>query len=197
VTAATSGSLAERPFAALVADVASADPAPGAGPSAACTCALAAALVEMVSAVELRKEPIDADAAARRRDRAAELRAAALELADRDILAYTEVLDVLQRRGERGHGDRLVAALSRAADPPLAIAEIAGEVTRLAAEAADAARGAVKGEAVTAAILAEAVVRVCGPLVDMNLGSAPKDRRRARARDIAELARTDLATALA
>jgi methenyltetrahydrofolate cyclohydrolase len=197
VTAAPSGSLAQQPFAAVVEQVASFNPAPGAGPSAALTCALAAALVEMVSAVALRREPADADEATRRRERAAALRAAALELADQDVIAYTEVLAVLQRRGEPGHGDRLVAALSRAADPPLAIAETAGEVARLAAEAADAARGAVKGEAMTAAVLAEAVVRTCGPLVDMNLGGAPRDRRRERVREIADAARTDLASALA
>jgi formiminotetrahydrofolate cyclodeaminase len=186
---------ADRPFAELVERVASADPAPGAGPSAAWTCALAAALVEMVSAVTLRKEPLDAGAVTRRRDRAAELRATALALADEDVVAYSAVLDVLRRREEPGHGARLVAALSGAADPPLAIAETAGEVARLAAEAAAEARGAVKGEAVTAAVLAEAVARACAPLVDMNLGSAPNDSRRARVREIAELAREDLASA--
>jgi formiminotetrahydrofolate cyclodeaminase len=199
VTAEPAGAHAELPFGELVEAVASAHPAPGAGPSAAWTCALAAALVEMVSAVALRKEPGAADAAAatRRRERAAELRAAALALADEDVVAYTAVLDVLGRREEPGHGARLVAALSEAADPPLAIAETAGEVARLAAEAAAEARGAVKGEAVTAAVLAEAVARACAPLVDMNLGSAPNDSRRARVREIAELAGADLARALA
>jgi formiminotetrahydrofolate cyclodeaminase len=151
----------------------------------------------MVSAVALRKEPADSDAAARRRDRAATLRALALELADGDVAAYSQVLAVLRRRGESGHGERLVAALSLAADPPLAIAETAGEVAQLAAEAAEEASGAVKGEALTAAILAEAVVRACAPLVDMNLGSAPQDPRRARAHELAEAARADLARAFA
>ena len=41
----------------IVDAVASRDPTPGAGPSLAWTCALAAALVEMVSAVMLGKEP--------------------------------------------------------------------------------------------------------------------------------------------
>jgi formiminotetrahydrofolate cyclodeaminase len=188
--------LADSPLAALVEQVASSDPAPGAGPSAAWTCALAAALVEMVSAVALRKEPVDAAAARARGDRAAALRAAALELADEDVAAYSAVLAVLRRRDEPGHGARLRAALSDAADPPLAIVEIAAEVTRLAADAAAEARGAVRGEAKTAAVLAEAAVRAGIPLVDLNLAGAPDDPRRARVLVLAEAACGDLGRAL-
>jgi formiminotetrahydrofolate cyclodeaminase len=188
--------LSDSSLAALVGRVASIDPAPGAGPSAAWTCALAAALVEMVSAVALRKDPVDAPAAERRRDRAADLRARALELADDDVAAYTAVLAVLRRREEPGHGGRLRAALSDAADPPLAIVEIAAEVARLAADAASEARGGVRGEAMTAAILAEAVVRAGLPLVDLNLASAPEDPRRARVRELARAAGADLERAL-
>jgi formiminotetrahydrofolate cyclodeaminase len=188
--------LSDSSLTALVGRVASIDPAPGAGPSAAWTCALAAALVEMVSAVALRKDPVDAPAAERRRDRAADLRARALELADDDVAAYTAVLAVLRRREEPGHGGRLRAALSDAADPPLAIVEIAAEVARLAADAASEARGGVRGEAMTAAILAEAVVRAGLPLVDLNLASAPEDPRRARVRELARAAGADLERAL-
>ena len=190
-------SLSDSSLAALVERVASSDPAPGAGPSAAWTCALAAALVEMVSAVALRKDAADAAAVERRRRRAAELRASVLELADRDVAAYTAVLAVLRRRDEPGHGSRLRAALSEAADPPLAIVAIAAELTRLAADAAAEARGGVRGEAITAAILAEAVVRAGLPLVDLNLAGAPADPRRARVRELAADARGDLDRALA
>jgi formiminotetrahydrofolate cyclodeaminase len=189
-------SLSDSSLADLVARVSSTDPAPGAGPSAAWTCALAAALVEMVSAVALRKEPLDAVATERRRDRAGALRAAALELADDDVAAYTAVLAVLRRRDEPGHGGRLRAALSDAADPPLAIIEIAAEVTRLAADAAAEARGGVRGEAMTAAILAEAVVRAGIPLVDLNLAGAREDPRRTRVRDLAHQAGADLDRAM-
>jgi formiminotetrahydrofolate cyclodeaminase len=188
--------LSDSSLAALVGRVASIDPAPGAGPSAAWTCALAAALVEMVSAVALRKEPVDAAAAERRRDRAASLRAQALELADRDVAAYTAVLAVLRRRDEPGHGTRLRVALSDAADPPLAIVEIAAEVTRLAADAAAEARGGVRGEAMTAAILAEAAVRAGIPLVDLNLAGAREDPRRRRVRELAQAAGADLERAV-
>ena len=189
-------SLSDSSLAALARQVASSDPAPGAGPSAAWTCALAAALVEMVSAVALRKDADDPVAAASRRDRAAALRARALELADEDVRAYTAVLAVLRRRDEPGHGGRLRAALSEAADPPLALVQVAAEITRLAADAAAAARGAVRGEAMTAAILAEAVARAGLPLVELNLASAPEDPRRARVRELAEAARGDLGRAI-
>jgi methenyltetrahydrofolate cyclohydrolase len=172
--------------------VASSDPAPGAGPSAGWTCALAAALVEMVSAVALRKDPPNLAAAVQRRDRAAELRARALELAHRDVAAYSEVLAVLRRRDEPGHGRRLRGALSEAANPPLAIAEVAAEVTRLAADAGSEARGAVRGEAMTAAVLAEAVVRAGIPLIELNLAGAAADPRRIRVHELAEGVRIDL-----
>ena len=115
-------------LATLTDRVASTDPAPGAGPSLAWTCSLAAALVEMgVSAITLPKDGRDVAAVERRRERAAALRAAALDLADEDMAAYTAVLEVLRRRAEPGHGGRLRAALSAAADPPLAIVEVASE----------------------------------------------------------------------
>jgi formiminotetrahydrofolate cyclodeaminase len=185
-------SLSDSPFAALVERLASTDPAPGAGPSLAWTCAMSAALVEMVSAIALRKDPPDPSATAARRDRAAALRAHALELADQDVAAYSEVLAVLRRRDEPGHGARLHAALSDAADPPLGIVEIAAEVTALAADAASEARGAVRGEAITAAVLAEAVVRAGFPLVDLNLAGARDDPRRPRAGELARGARAAL-----
>lgn len=190
-------SLSDSSLAELAERVASTDPAPGAGPSAAWACSLAAALVEMVSGVALGKDPADPAAVERRRDRAAVLRAGALALADEDVAAYSGVIALQRRRDEPGHGDRLREALSRAADPPLRIVEIAAEVTRLAADAAAQARGGVRGEAMTAAVLGEAVVRAGIPLVDLNLGHARDDPRRARVRELAAGARGDLDRALA
>ena len=189
--------LADETLASLVGRVAGRDPAPGAGPSLAWTCALAAALVEMVSAIELGKDPAEPAAVAARRDRAAALRGRALELADTDVAAYTDVIAVLARREEPGHGGRLRAALSRAADPPLEIAGIAAELAALAADAAAGARGAVRGEAVTAAVLAEAVARGCAPIVELNLGGARDDPRRDRARELAAGAGAELERAQA
>lgn len=175
----------------ILAQVASSAPAPGAGPSLAWSSALAAALLEMVAAVMLRHAPAD-PALERRRDRAAELRARALALADEDVRAYTDVLSVLARRDEPGHGRRLRDVLSAAADPPLRIAEVAAEITGSAADAALQARGGVRGEAMTAAVLGEAVVRGVVPILELNLAGATDDPRRARIRELAAAARADL-----
>ena len=93
--------LADTPLAQLLDRVASAQPVPGAGPAAAWTCALAAALLEMVSATALRGDGGD-PRALERRDRASALRARALELADADVAAYGAVLAVRRERDEPG-----------------------------------------------------------------------------------------------
>ena len=111
----TGDGLAAAALADLIDRLAADDPAPGAGPAAAWACAMAAALVEMVTAVELRREPADPAAVRARGERAASLRARALALADLDVAAYTRVLDVLARRDEPGHGGRLREALADAA----------------------------------------------------------------------------------
>jgi formiminotetrahydrofolate cyclodeaminase len=190
------GPLANDRLDALLQRVAAADAAPGAGPAAAWTCATAAALTEMVSAVELRKDPADPAAVTGRRDRAAQLRARALELADEDVAAYGGVMAVVARRDEPGHGGRLREALSQAAQPPLQIAEAAAEVTRLAADATAGARGGVRGEGVTAAVLGEAAVRAAAAIVDMNLAGARDDPRHAAVAALADGAAADLARAL-
>jgi len=171
--------------------VAATDPSPGAGPAAAWTAALAAALLEMVSAIELRGEPADPAAAERRRDRAAALRRHALALADRDAAAYHAVLAVRRERDRPGYAERLREALAAAADPPLEIAEAAAEVARLAVAAAACARGGVRGEALTAGLLADAAAAACVPMVELNLGAARDDPRLARVRSLARQARQD------
>src|SRR3954447_16590574 len=202
------GRLAGIPLSDLVARLAADAPAPGAGPAAAWACAMAAALVEMVTAVELRRDPVDDGPAARRAERAAALRASALELADLDVAAYTQVLDVLARRAEPGHGGRPRDALAEAArppldiapaaaGPPLDIARAAAEATRLAADAAAVARGGVRGEAVAAAVLGEAAVRASVPLVEINLAGHRGDPRLDEIGDLARAAASDLARAQA
>ena len=75
-------------LAELLERVAGREPAPGAGPAAAWACALAAALVEMVSAVTLRAQPDEPAAVIARGERAAAARTAALDLAELDVAAY-------------------------------------------------------------------------------------------------------------
>jgi formiminotetrahydrofolate cyclodeaminase len=177
-------------FAELTESLAAAAPTPGAGPSLACTCAIAAALVEMVTAMALKKEPTDPVAVQESHDRAGALRLQALSLADTDIAAYANVLAVQRRREEPDHAKRLRQALLDAADPLVAIVDTAAELTTLAADAAAQARGGVRGEAVTAVMLAAAVAHAGVPLVELNLASAPKDPRLDRVRRAADLARS-------
>ncbi len=188
--------LADAALAEMVDRVASAEPTPGAGPSLAWTCAFAAALVEMVCAVSLGQQPDDPSPVEERRARAKELRLGALSLADTDAAAYREVLEVQRRRAEPGHAGRLRGALHAAADPLVAIIESAGEVTRLAADAAGQARGGVRGEAMTAAGLGEAVVQAGIPLVELNLGGERADPRLTRIQLIARDASSDRQRAL-
>jgi formiminotetrahydrofolate cyclodeaminase len=182
---------ADRTVSTLLRGVAAPDPTPGAGPTLAVTAAFAAALVEMVTAVTMRRDS-DLEALPVRQARAAQLRERALDLAEEDAVAYRGVMAVMRRRDEPGHGERLRAALSEAADPPMRIVELAAEVARLAADAAQDARGGVRGEAITAAILAESVVRAGGPILALNLAGSRDDPRLARAAELAEAAEADV-----
>ena len=187
--------LAAAPLTELLARVAAPSPAPGAGPAAAWTAALAASLLEMVLANELRREPGNAPGAQRRRDRARALRRQVLVLADTDVAAYRAVLEVRRERDVPGHAARLHEALSAAADPPLAIAEIAAEIAQMACAAARRVRGGVRGEAIAAVALGESAVAASAALVELNLGGDVDDPRLARVRTLsadaaAERART-------
>lgn len=164
----------------LLERVASSDPVPGAGPSAAWTAALAAALVEMVCAVMIGREGDGSGELAARGARAGALREGALALAGRDMDVYREVIAV-RAAGDPG---RLGAALAAAADPPLEIARAATELTALAADAFAGARGGVRGEAATAAVLAEASARAAAAIVVFNLAGEPADPRREQAREL-------------
>ena len=156
--------------------LASESPAPGAGATAAWCCALAAALVEMVARVVLARGE-ESTEFERRRDRAAELRADALRLADKDAAAYRAAMEAPRERRRQ--------AFFAAADPPLAIAEAAAETRELAAASADDVDGAVSGEAETAVLVASAATRAAAQLVELNLTATPDDPRLARARELA------------
>jgi methenyltetrahydrofolate cyclohydrolase len=156
--------LADRTLAALLADIAAATPAPGGGSTAAVACALAAALVEM--------------SAGPPHERAAALRARALELADDDLTSYARVLDAERLPADDAtRPERVSAALSAASDTPLAIAAVGCEVAELAAEVARGARLHVEGDAAVAALLAEAATRGAARLVELNLAGVPDDIR--------------------
>jgi formiminotetrahydrofolate cyclodeaminase len=149
--------LGKEPLESFLQSVAAATPAPGGGSSAAVGAALAAALVEMAARIA------SADDAA---GRAAALRARALRLADEELTSYAPVLQA-RTPEERS------AALGAASEPPALVAELAAEIAELGAEVAVSSSPAVRGDALTGVVFAEAAAAAAARLVEINLGSGP------------------------
>jgi formiminotetrahydrofolate cyclodeaminase len=192
--------LADRPLAALLDVVASTDPAPGGGSSAAVAAALAAALLEMSAGLELARERASEEVPKDAPEQARRLRERALELADQDLSSYAPVLDALRLpAGNPDRAERLEAALTEASQAPLAIAEAAAETAGLAARVTAASNPALRGDALAGVLIAEAATAAAAALVEINLaGRDDADLARARdARRRAQEAREDaLATLL-
>ena len=172
--------LADQPLAQLLGFVAAPDPAPGGGSTAAVAAALAAALLEMAAGIEsAREDPaIEPEIA----QRASELRAAAVELADQDMSSYAPVLEAIRLpAGSPERAERLAAALAEASATPLAIAENAAEIAELAAQVTAACRAAVRGDALAGTLIAESAAAAAASLVEVNLsGTDGPDLARAR-----------------
>ena len=132
-------------------------PAPGGGTSSAITAALAAALVEM--SARLASDEGAADAASG-------MRADALRLAEEELTSYAPVLDA------ETPADR-TTALDAASEPPAQIAETAADVAELGVKVAGSSSPAVRGDALTAVILAEAAAAAAARLVETNITSGP------------------------
>jgi methenyltetrahydrofolate cyclohydrolase len=189
--------LADQPLSEVLDRVAAATPAPGGGSAAAVACALAAGLVQMVAGFTLAHDAAD-DAMRAVHDRAARLREDAVALADVELRAYAPVLVAMRRPADDPQRPAaLEAALSEAAESPLAIARVAASVAELAAEAARRGRRHLRGDAVTGALLAEAAVAAAARLAVINLAGRPGDARLGElerlARDAAR-ARADVLT---
>jgi methenyltetrahydrofolate cyclohydrolase len=143
--------------------VAAREPAPGGGAVAALAVALAAGLVAMAN----RFSEADPGPAER-------LRALAAGLADADGAAYDRYL--LAARSARTSGDAGSAAAARSAlsdatDVPLAVVEVAAEVTVLAQDIAATGNPRLRGDAATAALLASAAAGAAATLVRENVGA--------------------------
>ena len=76
---------------------------------------------------------------------------------------------------------RIDAALSEAATIPMEVVEVAAQTARLAARLAADGNPRLRGDAITAALLAEAGARSAAVLVSINLAAWPGDQRPARA----------------
>jgi methenyltetrahydrofolate cyclohydrolase len=141
-------------------------PAPGGGTSSAITAALAAALVEMAARLASDEEAAEA---------ARGMRAEALRLAEQELTSYAPVLEA------ETPADR-TTALDGASEPPAQIAETAADVAELGIKVAGSSSPAVRGDALTGVILAEAAAAAAARLVETNITSGPVfDRARAAA----------------
>jgi len=117
--------------------------------------------------------------------RARELRARALELAERELTAYAPVLEAVRLpKDDPTRTDRLDRALSDAADSPLEIARVAAEVAELASDLAARGNRTLEGDANTGAELARAASRAAARLAEINLSGRPDDPRAAEARQL-------------
>jgi methenyltetrahydrofolate cyclohydrolase len=118
---------------------------------------------------------------------ASQLRARALQLAERELTAYVPVLEATRLpKEDPTRAGKLDAALSDAADSPLETAEVAAEVEQLARDLAATGNRTLVGDAVAAAELAAAARRAAARLVEINLSARPDDPRLARARKLGE-----------
>lgn len=164
--------------------VASREPAPGGGASAAVTVALAAALSSM-SARFSTGHLVEAPALT---ERAEQLRSEVMPLARADAAAYGHVLESYrgQREGDKeGQRRKIREALSEAASVPLAVAEIGAELVGIAVRLVREGNPNLRGDAVVAALLAEAGVRAAAKLVEINVAAGGTDNGRlARASEL-------------
>ncbi len=160
-------------------ELAAAGPAPGGGSAAALAVALAAALCAMTAELSARHLAQAPQIAAE--SRGLLRRAAPLAQADAD--AYAGVLAALRAPGQPGGRQReeqVSAALARASEVPLEVAELGDRVAALAADVADRGNPAVRGDALAAAQLAAAAARTAAALVQINLAEMPDDPRPAQ-----------------
>ena len=186
----------DETLAGFVDAIAAETPAPGGGAVAAVVTAMAAALTGMVARFSLRHWDGAAGAVAQ----AEALRARALPLAPEDSDAYETVLTAMRMPKDlepEVRNNLIGDALSRAADVPLRIAETAADVAELAAETAEHGNPNLRGDAVAAALFAEAGARVAANLVVINLGTSEADERVGRARELEHAAHRSVTRAFA
>lgn len=154
--------------------LASTDPVPGGGASAAVATAMAAALVEM--AAGLSTDHV-ADAAALGAE-AGDIRRRALTLADDDASAYGRVLAAYRLPRDRDPEARrreIRAALEGATAVPLEIARLAADAAGLGDRLVAAGNPNLEGDAGAAVALARAAARAAARLVELNVDQGTLD----------------------
>ncbi len=164
-------------FPALLEELAAPREVPGAGSALAAALATAAAVVQM--AARLSPESwIDAAGVAAQ---AEALRERAVQLVDEDAAAYRQALEARAAADETARPEQRDWALGQvtaaAAEPPLALARLAGDLAELCAAAGSRVEPRVHADVAAAAALAVAVARGARELVATNLTALPDDTR--------------------
>jgi formiminotetrahydrofolate cyclodeaminase len=191
---ALTGDLLDLPLREFLDRLAAEEPAPAGGSVAALAVAMAAALITKVA----RASP-DWPGAGAVVAQAERLRRRTAPLAQSDAEAYEEALAALHLPDQLEQEVRDMAlshVLARAAEIPLVIAEAGADVACLAAEVADRGNPARRGDAVAAALIAEAAARAAANLVAVNLTVTPEDERLLRARAVTDVASAAARSAL-
>jgi formiminotetrahydrofolate cyclodeaminase len=186
--ALTDVSVAGLPVSRLQDALAESGPGPAGGSAAAVAATMAAGLVRLVARVSENWSESPGVAA-----QASALGDRALALADDDHRVYARAMAELAAPGRNA---TLGAALRRAAEVPLQIAETAADVAILAALAAREGDETVRADAWAAAALAEAAAVSAARLVHVNLATRPDDDLCAGADEAARAAVTAREVAL-
>ena len=182
----------DMPLREFLGALASGTPAPGGGASAALSVTLGAGLCAMAARLSARQ--LDGDTATELTSQAERILAASASLLQADAGSYGRVISAIRSpaRADPAARERAVAAaLSGAAYVPMDIIALAAQTAALAARLTSEGNPALRGDAVTAAVLAEAGARAAAVLVGINLAGQPDDERHARAGSLlAEAARS-------
>jgi methenyltetrahydrofolate cyclohydrolase len=162
---------------ALIEELAAPREVPGAGSALAVALATAAAVVQMAARLSPESWTDAAGVAAQ----AESLAARAARLVDEDAEAYRRALDARGAADAAEKQERRDWSLGQitaaAAEPPLALARLAADVTELCAAAGARVEPRVHADVAAAAALAAAVARGARELVAVNLTALPGDER--------------------
>ena len=162
---------------ALLEELAAPREVPGAGSALAAALAAAAAVVQMAARLSPESWADAAGVAAQ----AEALRERAVQLVDEDAEAYRLALEARAAADEKAKPEQRDWALGQvtaaAAEPPLALARLAGDLAELCAASGGRVEPRVHADVAAAAALAAAVARGARELVATNLTALPGDAR--------------------
>lgn len=173
----------EQPVGTFLDALAAGKPAPGGGSAAALVVAQSAALCAM--AARLSRRQLTSERALSLISGGERIRRAAASLINLDAQAYLRVIEATRAAKATSPGtpesaQAIAAALSHAAEVPLRLVELGVQSAKLARELAENGNQTLRGDAITARLLAEVGARAAATLVRINLESMPADSRLAR-----------------